>query len=303
MAEPIHLTSADNPRIKAVLRLRRQRERARSGLFIAEGMREVSRALGAGLKQHELFWCADLLSERDADRDRLIGHWLAKSIFTVTAALMGKLAYRQNPEGILGVFEQPQFQLADLACETEYQSEHGVGLWLVAVGTQKPGNLGAMVRSAEAAGCNGVFVCGGVVDAFNPNAIRASTGAVFELPVVAASVQEVLALFRNWGVRVFIATPDAATAYTDVDLAGSIALVIGPEDAGFGSDVLLGVGEGNAFYEKPSSHSGGDGRESQGQICRVSIPMLGHTVDSLNASITASVLLFEAVRQRRGGGA
>ena len=308
MTQPIHLTSADNPRVKAALRLRRQRERLRSGLFIAEGMREVSRAFGAGLKPRELFWCADLLNRGAEDSGRLIDRWPGGSVFTVTPALMGKLAYRQNPEGILGLFEQPEFQWADMACETERQSERQAGLWLVAVGTQKPGNLGAMVRSAEAAGCNGVFVCGGVVDAFNPNAIRASTGAVFELPVVAASVNEVFGLFRDWAAKVFIATPDAATPYTDVDLTGPVALVIGPEDAGFGSDVLPGMGKAGVPDEMAGSPGGSGQRETQGQwqnpqgwVCRVSIPMLGRTVDSLNASIAASVLLFEAVRQRRGG--
>jgi len=321
VSQPIHLTSADNPRVKAMLRLRRQRERQRSGLFIAEGVREVSRALGAGLGPRELFWCADLLDRGVDGMDgmdgidgvegggSLIDRWPGGLIFTVTAPLMGKLAYRQNPEGILGVFEQPQFRLADMACETGCGPERGAGLWLVAVGTQKPGNLGAMVRSAEAAGCTGVFVCGGVVDAFNPNAIRASTGAVFELPVVAASANEVLALLRDWGVRVFIATPDAATVYTDVDLTGPAALVIGPEDAGFDADVLSDMGKAGVTQDVAGIVGGGDDRrgsqgpwqDPQGWVCRVSIPMLGHTADSLNASIAASVLLFEAVRQRRVG--
>ena len=297
MAEPIHLTSADNPRVKAALRLRRQRERQRSGLFIAEGVREVSRALDAGLVPRELFWCDELLSDRGVDRDRLISRWSGGPFFTVTASLMSKLAYRQNPEGILGVFEQPQYGLTHVAGGAGCDTERGLGLWLVAVGTQKPGNLGAMARSAEAAGCNGVFVCSGVVDAFNPNAIRASTGAVFDLPIVAAAVDDVLASLDAWGARVVIASPDASSVYTDVDLTGPVALVVGPEDVGFGTDALPGAGDTGSV-----SHGAVDTiNKPQGRVCRVSIPMLGRTVDSLNASVAASVLLFEAVRQRCGG--
>lgn len=284
MAESIHLTSADNPRVKAVLRLRRQRERQRTGLFIAEGVREVLRALDAGLVPCELFGCWELLSERNTDWESFISRWPGGSVFTVTAALMGKLAYRQNPEGVLGIFEQPRYGLTDMAGDVGGDAKRGSGLWLVAVGTQKPGNLGAMARSAEAAGCNGVFVCGGVVDAFNPNAIRASTGAVFDLPIVAAPVEDVWASLCDWGARVVIASPDAATVYTDVDLTGPVAVVVGPEDAGFGADMLMNEEDG-----------------PPGRVCRVSIPMLGRTVDSLNASVAASVLLFEAVRQRRSG--
>ncbi len=286
----MELTSIDNPRVKGVVRLRRQWERRRSGLFIAEGEREVSRALEAGLGLRGLYLCAEMLGsdgERrwSANRERVEGQGSAV-VFGVTAPLMTKMAYRQNPEGLLGVFEQPVWRLADLPARGEGQGE--VDLWLVTVGTQKPGNLGAMARSAVAAGCKGLLVCDGVVDAFNPNAIRASTGAVFELPVVAESTQGVLAFLRGRGVRVVAARLGAGVCYTEVDLTGPVALVVGPEDEGLDpgwpGSVLVGDGADEAR----------EGVES------VAIPMCGGVVDSLNASVAAGVLLFEAVRQRRG---
>lgn len=271
----VHLTSPANPRVKTVLQLREQRGRRRSGLFIAEGEREVSRALEAGLTLRQLFWCPPMTGDaapRCLDRAEATPH----ERFTVTPAIMTKIAYRQNPEGVLAVFEQPRWQLEDLA-EVVSQKTGLDELWLVAAGTQKPGNLGSMVRSAEAAGCSGVLACDAVVDAFNPNAIRASTGAVFELPVVGGEAEAVLGFLQGRGVRLIAATPDAPVVYTDVDMSGPLAVVVGAEDTGLDRSWLDAAGQ-----------SGGV----------VRVPMLGRLVDSLNASVAAAVLLFEAVRQR-----
>ena len=157
-------------------------------------------------------------------------------------------------------------------------SLEGDALYLVAVGTSKPGNLGAMARSAEAAGCKALLACGVPVDTFNPNAIRASTCAVFTLPIVNVEEAEAVNWLRGRGVRIAATTPDAGRAvfYTDADLTGPLALVIGPEDAGLGESWL-----------------------DVADVC-VTIPTLGRTVDSLNAANAAAVLLFEAVRQRNG---
>ncbi|MCX5660446.1 MAG: hypothetical protein NTW19_12090 [Planctomycetota bacterium] len=155
-------------------------------------------------------------------------------------------------------------------------------LWLVAVWTQKPGNLGAMARSAEAAGATGLLVADAVVDAFNPNALRSSTGAVLAFPILGGTTPEILAFLAGRGVRVYAASPEATTPYSRVDLVGPTALVIGPEDSGLDDRWRAAATSG-----------------------LIAIPMRGKLVDSLNASACAAVLLFEAVRQRQeaSGGA
>ncbi len=282
---PSSITSVHNPRVKAAVRLRQQRHRQVSGRFIAEGYREVSRAIAAGLDLIELYFCAETVGGCQQTR-RLI-HGVAPSlVIDVSPAVMAKLAYRENPEGILAVFGQPSYQLQDIEAEPSnnglaWPANRWVGheLWLVTIGTQKPGNLGAMARSAEAAGCRGLLVADGVVDAFNPNAIRASTGAVFVLPVVAADAGLIVEFLQKRAVRLMFASPRSTTALSSTDLSGPVAIVVGPEDTGLDGATL------------PSD-------ASASPLERVSIPMFSESVDSLNVSAAAAVLLYEAVRQR-----
>lgn len=263
------ITSAANPRIKSAVKLRRSRDRRKGGLFLAEGPREVGRSFAARLDVLEVFYCSDLLDERQLSD---VLHELDKGVpvFSVPVAILKMLAYREEPEGVIAVVRQPGWTLDELP------AVNGGDLYLVAVGTAKPGNLGAMARSAEAAGCKALLACGTPVDAFNPNAIRASTCAVFTLPIVSVQETEAVGWLRDRGIRIAATTPDAGRAqlYTDADLAGPTALVIGPEDAGL-SDAWLDAAD----------------------VC-LTIPTLGQTVDSLNAANAAAVLLFEAVRQR-----
>ena len=281
MTRELELTSADNPRIKAVVRLREHRHRREHGVFVAEGEREVGRAREAGLAVVELYVSPQMV--RDEESLKLIDALAAQGVMVarVSEPLMRKMAYTQNPPGLLAVVEQPRWAraslgeamtllgIADRAAEDE--------LWLVAVGIEKPGNLGAMVRTADAAGCVGVLVADGVVDAFNPNAIRASTGAVFTLPVLGGSGDEVRQMLQKRGLKLAAATPTApggATGHTHANLKGPLALVIGAEDKGLDEAWLGAAG------------------------VRVAIPMRGKTADSLNASVAAAILLFEARRQR-----
>jgi TrmH family RNA methyltransferase len=182
------ITSVDNPRVKDVVRLRKGRERRRSGLFVAEGRREVERAAAAGLRVVETFFAPALLE------------WPGG--VEVSERVLAKMAYRAEPEGVLAVVEAP-------ACQLPVDGS----LYLVSVGIEKPGNLGALARSADAAGADALVVAEAKADVWNPNTIRASTGAVFSLPVVEAIV-------------------DAPTRYSDADLTPPTALVIGAEDAG-----------------------------------------------------------------------
>ena len=189
------ITSLDNPRVKEVVRLRAGRERRRSGLFIAEGPREVERARAAGLRIVATYFAPELLEWPDGE--------------PVSARVLTKMAYRADPEGVLAVVEAPKRELP----------RDGT-LYLVAVGIEKPGNLGAMARSADAAGADALVVADAEADPWNPNAIRASTGAVFTLPVVMASLDEV----RVLGVQ-FVATVVGAVGhYTEVDLRRPSAL-------------------------------------------------------------------------------
>lgn len=297
LTEPVHLTSPENQHVKAVLRLRRQRHRRQDQLLIAEGDRQVTRALTAKLKLRQLFWspmCADQdVHWRDVLRRSSCPHTMG---FTVTPQLMAKMAYRQNPEDVLGVFEQPVWELDQDGASSDPRWSND--LWLVAAGTQKPGNLGAMVRTAEAAGCQGVLVADGVVDAFNPNAIHASTGAVFRLPVVAWSASRVKAFLQRRQVQAMSAVPDATRVYTDVDMRGPTAVIVGPEDVGL-SEVWTRA-DGSANAATLQNHTGVPvvQQKERAWPLSVSIPMFGGATDSLNAATAAAIVLFEAVRQR-----
>ncbi|HYE77903.1 MAG TPA: RNA methyltransferase [bacterium] len=268
--QPLPLTSPDNPHLKGVLRLRKHRKG--SGLLIAEGVREVSRALAAGLHLEELHWSPELIPsleaavpELDQDRD-----WFR--FYQLPPRLLRKIAYREAPEGVLGVFRERSWTLVSLG-ERPVRTDE---LWLVAAGVEKPGNLGAMARTCAAAGADGLLIAGEDIDPFSPNAIRSSTGAVFTLPVVAAPDPEIYDFLRRRRAAVVAATPAAGRRYDSVDLTRSTALVIGAEDEGVSS-----------YWQACAGPEG----------C-VAIPMAPGAVDSLNASNAAAVLLFEAVRQR-----
>jgi TrmH family RNA methyltransferase len=239
------ITSVDNPRVKDVVRLRTSRERRRRGLFLVEGPREVERARAAGLNVVATYFSPALLEWGEGDE--------------VSERVLQKMAYRARPEGVVAVVETPERELP----------RDGT-LYLVSVGIEKPGNLGAMARSADAAGADALVVADAQADIWNPNAIRTSTGAIFTLPVVEATLDDVRAL----GVELVAAVLDAPTAYTDADFTRPVALAVGAEDDGL------------------------DARWRGAADVQVSIPMRGRTTDSLNAAASAAILLFEAIRQR-----
>jgi len=259
------ITSASNPRIKRLLKLRKHRQRRASGVFLAEGLREIERAAAAGLILEELYLCPELLGDQTVAAE-------AGAQFEIPAVLLKKAAYRDDPQGVLAVVQQPVWTLADVPTDA---------LLLIAVGTEKPGNLGAMVRTAAAAGCGAVLATG-PVDAFNPNAIRASTGAVFALPVIEADEDAILSHCKAAGIRLLATTPEAGKPYDTADYSGGVGVVIGPEDRGLDAHWLAATDE------------------------RVTIPMAEpndhNLADSLNASAAAAILLFEAKRHRRAVG-
>lgn len=262
------ITSLQNPRVKALVKLRDHRGRRSAGSFIAEGMREVSRAIDAGLRIESIWVCDDLL-----DGSSGLSLRTDCEVVRVPAAVFNKIAYVRDPEGILAVCEPPNWSIDTLpATQT-------TTLDLVAVGTEKPGNLGAMVRTADLAGCRCVIAAGTPIDCVNPNAIRASTGAVFTLPTINLGEDEAIAYLIENNIRLIAAVVDGEIEHTQADYTGPCAIAIGPEDRGL-SDA----------WKQAATDTGG---------ATVRIPTAGRSADSLNASVAAGVLLFEAVRQRK----
>lgn len=272
---PLRLTSLDNPRLKRVVHLRKQRNRREEGVFVAEGFREVGRALDAGLELLELFWSPE---QTNLNHEQLLKRLPALAeaegwLIELPPVLLAKITYLDSPEGILGVFRKPIWSLEQLGGDLD-ASGAAAPLILIANGTNKPGNLGAMARTAAAAGAAAMFAADADVDAFNPNAIRASTGAVFTLPIISGSSEELIQFLRGRAIAIFAATPDATLHYTDADFIKPSAIVIGAEDSGV----------------TPPWRKAAD--------ALITIPMAASVVDSLNASNSAAILLFEAVRQR-----
>ncbi len=260
------LTSPSNPRVKAVVRLRDRAERQRTGHTIVDGAREVERAIAAGAAPVEVFVCEPLATGEEA-RATLDALAAAGSGWTpVNEVVFEKLAFGSRRDGIVAMVRPRRLSLADLVLPRE-------PLVAVIEGVEKPGNLGAIVRSADGAGLDAVIAADAGTDPYNPNAIRASLGTIFALPVVAAETAEVLAWLRDRGLRIVVARVDSTTDYTDADLTGPLAIVLGSEAGGL-----------TALW-------------SGAEIQAVRLPMLG-TGDSLNVSATAAVLFYEAVRRR-----
>jgi TrmH family RNA methyltransferase len=248
------ITSPGNERIKSLVRLRERKARDEERLFVVEGERLYQRALEAGLEPTITFVSG--------------GHQTVGETVTVAPEALDKASYRSRSQGIIGVF--PQFETGLGRVESS-----SVPLLLVIEGVEKPGNLGAMMRTAAAAGVDAVVTVGGTVDPFNPNVVRSSTGALFTLPLAISSWEEATPWLEERGIGVVGASPAGDVALWDADLGGPVAIVVGAEDAGL------------------SEQAAAVAREL------VAIPQTGPGVDSLNASVAAAVLLFEVVRQRR----
>lgn len=260
------LTSVANPRVKAAVALRDRRERDRSGLTLVDGARELRRAMDAGTVVAEAFICEPLLAGVDARTvlDRL--HAAGATVHSVNEPVFTKLAFGDRSEGVVAVVRIPSFGLDHLVVAAE-------PLVVVIEGVEKPGNVGAVLRSADGAGADAVIVADARTDPFNPNAIRASAGTVFTVPIAAASTEATLAWLRSRGLRIVAARVNADRPYTDVDLTGPLAIALGAETDGL-----------SAAW-------------SASDVSAVHVPMLG-AADSLNVSVSSAILLYEARRQR-----
>ena len=261
------ITSTKNPRVKAAIALRDRRTRDETGLTLVDGVRELARALAGGARAVEVFVVEHALDGAGADAVDLARSGGA-AIVPVTGGVLDRLGYGERSEGIVATVRIPDVSLDRLAGVLPPDP-----LVVVLEGVEKPGNLGAVLRSADAAGADAVVVADPRTDLFNPNAIRASLGTVFAVPVAAGSSEAVRAWLESAGIPVFAARVGAAVAYTEADLRGPAALVLGSEADGL-TDAWAGPG-----------------------VTDVSLPMLG-VADSLNVSVSAAVLLYEARRQR-----
>jgi TrmH family RNA methyltransferase len=266
------ISSPNNPQIKQVLKLEKRSERARARLLPVEGVREVSRALAAGHVPTTAYVCPEIVPpELQPVREQL--QQLDRSgrtrVYTVTAEVYAKLVVREGSGGVLLVLPYLQTRLDALP------GGGAAPLYAVVENAEKPGNLGAILRTADAAGVTGVIACHSAdgTDIHNPNTVRASLGTIFSMPLAEASSEETIAWLKGRGVRIAAATPEGAQRYTAADLCGPLAIVLGSEAHGLTRPWL-------------------DAADA-----RIYIPMHGEA-DSLNLAASAAILLYEAVRQR-----
>ncbi len=264
--EDLLISSAQNDRIKKVVKMRDRRGRDKQGKYIIEGYRGLSRGLKHGLKLTELYYCPEyFLGENEfalIDQHRENG----TTAIQVTKNVFDKMAYRDRPEGLLGVAPQFHKKLEDIELGE-------VPFLLVAEAIEKPGNLGTILRSADATGTDALIVCDRCTDIFNPNVVRASTGCVFSVPTMEDSSDNVIKWLKENNIKILAATPHTTNMYTDVDMTGPIAIAVGTEQYGL-SDKWM----------------------EQADL-KVKIPMLGEA-DSLNVATATTILMYEVIRQR-----
>jgi len=255
------ITSAQNPKVKHFQALQQKSQQRRSeGLFVVEGRRELEHCVAAGLSIDTVFYCPSLLGRLPV---------LPPSVrcFEVSANVYDRMAYRGGTEGIVAVVHARPLSLGELSLPDD-------PLVVVLESVEKPGNLGAVLRSADAAGADAVVVCDPLTDLYNPNLIRSSIGAVFTVPTVACTSEECIAFLRQRGIQILTAQLQDSHLYYDTPMTGPTAIVMGTESTGLTAQ----------WRQAATAH--------------IRIPMLGR-LDSLNVSVSAAILLFEAVRQRQ----
>ena len=267
------ITSAQNPKIKTLLELQeKSKARRRTGLFVVEGRRELQHCIEAGFEPHTLFICRDIITEKELDRilgaieENFTG--MMCPIIELSRQIYDKIAYRGGTEGIIA-----ELHCKDMSLESLELKENPLVVVLESV--EKPGNLGAVLRSADASGADAVIVCDPLTDLYNPNLIRSSIGAIFTVPVATATSEDAIRWLKERNIRIYTAQLQDSEWYYDTDMTGGTAIVMGTEATGL-TDV---------WRKAADAH--------------IKIPMLGR-LDSLNVSVSAAILMFEAVRQRNG---
>ena len=253
-----YLTSSANPKFKRLIALlQKSSERRESALFTVEGVREISHCIEAGYKPDCIFFCPDIVSEETLPQCR---H------FALSAGLYAKAAYREGTEGAIGVFQAIEHPLSSLHLKDN-------PLIAVLESVEKPGNLGAVLRTCDAAGADALVICDPRTDLYNPNLIRASIGAVFTVPTAVCTTAQAITFLKSKGIRILTAQLQDSSLYYDCPMTKGTAIVMGTEATGLS----------DKWRQAADAH--------------IRIPMLGK-LDSLNVSVSAAILLYEAVRQR-----
>lgn len=262
------ITSAQNPKIKQIKKLRDRRGREREDLFVIDDGRDLARALDCDYTVSYALFCPALADETDTV---LLDQIPAQQIYEVPASLMQKASYRQNPGGLLAVIEQKPPLDADALRATLQESQSPI---LALVDLRKPGNIGALLRTADATGFGIICLVDTALDLYNANIVRSSTGACFLDNVYMFSTEDALTIFHEHGYALVAAAVDGDTELFDTDLRGKVAIALGTEDQGLA----------------PTWQQHAD--------LRVKIPMVGKLSDSLNVSVSGAIFMFEVLRQR-----
>ncbi len=254
------LSSAQNPKIKELLLLKEKSKiRSEKSLFIVEGKREISAALNAGYKIVELFFASNIIAQEDIDIE-------APRVYSLTAALYTKVAYRESTEGLIAVFKYKISLFSDITLSK-------TPLIIVLESVEKPGNLGAILRTADAVKANAVIVCDPLADIYNPNTIRSSLGGAFTNNIITCSNEEAFNWLSVNNINILTAQLQDSEYYYNSDMSKPLAIVMGSE------------AQGLTDFWRERAHQ------------RIKIPMLGK-LDSLNVSVSAAILCYEALRQR-----
>lgn len=260
------ITSTQNPKIKRLIQLQQKSsERKSAGLFVVEGAREVLHCLHSGYELSTLFVCPEILEGYEGAAE-LLSLVRQGQGYEVSPKVYRRVAYREGTEGVIAQMKVKALRLDDLALPEN-------PLLMVLERVEKPGNLGAVLRSADAAAADAVIVCDPLTDLYNPNLIRSSIGAVFTVPTVACSSEECIDFLKRKGIQILTAQLQDSSLYYDTDMRRGTAIVMGTESTGLT----------NIWRNAADAH--------------IRIPMKGQ-LDSLNVSVSAAILLFEAVRQR-----
>ena len=268
MSEHQFISSLQNTKVKQLLLLQQKSsERRKTGLFVVEGERELRHCLEAGYEIDSVFLCPSL-HPTPITQSPTPNTQHPTPIYEVTPQVYEKIAYRGSTEGIVAVVRAKTLQLEDLHLPEN-------PLIVVLESVEKPGNLGAVLRSADAAGADAVVVCDALTDLYNPNLIRASIGALFTVPTVAVSSEACIAFLKMHDIRILTAQLQDSELYYDTDMRHGTAIVMGTESTGLT----------DCWRQAADAH--------------IRIPMCGR-LDSLNVSVSAAILLYEAVRQRKG---
>lgn len=260
------ITSTQNPRIKSLVKLKKRSERDAQGVFLTEGYRPITRALASGFRFSELYYSPEWFLGSNEQKVLADAEQAGARLINIGKDAFAKIAYRERPEGLLAIGEQWDTALSDLKLSNN-------PFLIVVEAIEKPGNLGTILRSADATGAEAVIVCDAVTDLFNPNVVRASTGVLFSTPTVITDSDSTIAFLKEKGIRSLAATPAANALYTDVDLTQPVAIVMGSEQFGL-TDTWLKTAD-----------------------LPVKLPMAG-IADSLNVSAATVAIAYEVVRQR-----